>query len=91
MQPASARPLVLRQVPIWEDGAAKGFVDLALERAYVYRPQAPSEIVEIPKDMLAREKEARFAMLERLADYTTSSWSSFSTIWSRRATGSSPI
>jgi len=69
MQPASSRPLVLRQVPIWEDGAAKGFVDLALERAYVYRPQAPSQVVEIPKDMMAREKEARFAMLERLADY----------------------
>ena len=69
MQPASSRPLVLRQVPIWEDGTAKGFVDLALERAYVYRPQAPSEIIEIPKDMMAREKEARFAMLERLADY----------------------
>jgi elongation factor G len=69
MQPASSRPLVLRQVPIWEDGTAKGFVDLALERAYVYRPQAPSEVIEIPKDMMAREKEARFAMLERLADY----------------------
>ena len=69
MQPASSRPLVLRQVPIWEDGAAKGFVDLALERAYVYRPQAPSEVVEIPKDMMVHEKEARFAMLERLADY----------------------
>jgi elongation factor G len=69
MQPASSRPLVLRQVPIWEDGTAKGFVDLALERAYVYRPQAPSEVIEIPTDMMAREKEARFAMLERLADY----------------------
>jgi elongation factor G len=28
LQPASSRPLVLRQVPIWENGAASGFVDL---------------------------------------------------------------
>ena len=38
LQPASSQPLVLRQVPIWDDGIAKGFVDLALERAFVYRP-----------------------------------------------------
>src|SRR5262249_27285832 len=69
MQTASARPLVLRQVPIWQDGVATGFVDLALERAYVYRPNAPSEVIEIPSDLVEREKEARFAMLERLADY----------------------
>jgi elongation factor G len=37
LQPASARPLVVRQIPIWENGVATGFVDLASERAYVYR------------------------------------------------------
>ena len=30
LQPASAKPLVLRQIPIWENGVATGFVDLAL-------------------------------------------------------------
>jgi elongation factor G len=30
LQPASACPLVLRQVPIWKDGIVTGFVDLAL-------------------------------------------------------------
>ncbi len=69
MQPASSRPLVLRQVPIWRDGIAQGFVDLALERAFVYREHAESEVIEMPADMLAREKEARFAMLEKLADF----------------------
>ncbi|MDX2258994.1 MAG: elongation factor G [Hyphomicrobiaceae bacterium] len=69
LQPASARPLVLRQIPIWENGIATGFVDLASERAYVYREHAPSEIVELPSDMREREKEARFSMLEQLADY----------------------
>ncbi|MGE4247561.1 MAG: elongation factor G [Parvibaculaceae bacterium] len=69
LQPASTTPLVLRQVPIWKNGIATGFVDLALERAFVYREHAPSEVVEMPADMQEREKEARFSMLEKLADY----------------------
>jgi elongation factor G len=69
LQPASSKPLVLRQIPIWENGIATGFVDLASERAYVYRTQAPSEIVELPTGVLEREKQARFHMLEQLADY----------------------
>ncbi|KAB2941203.1 MAG: elongation factor G [Hyphomicrobium sp.] len=69
LQPASARPLVLRQIPIWENGVATGFVDLASERAFVYRANAPSEIVELPAAVSEREKEARFHMLEQLADH----------------------
>ena len=69
LQPASSTPLVLRQVPIWKNGIATGFVDLALERAFVYREHAPSEVVEMPADVQEREKEARFSMLEKLADY----------------------
>jgi elongation factor G len=69
LQPASAKPLVLRQIPIWENGAASGFVDLALERAFVYRPHAQSEVVDMPDGIKQRENEARFKMLEQLADY----------------------
>ena len=69
LQPASTKPLVLRQIPIWENGIATGYVDLAHERAYVYREHAPSERIELPKDVVEREKEARFHMLEQLADY----------------------
>lgn len=69
LQPASAKPLVLRQIPIWEDGVAKGFVDLASERAYAYRDNEGSKIIELPSAVEAREKEARFQMLEKLADY----------------------
>ncbi len=69
LQPASSKPLVLRQIPIWEDGLATGFVDLASERAFVYRTNAPSEIVELPEAISEREKEARFHMLEQLADH----------------------
>jgi len=69
LQPASSKPLVLRQIPIWENGVASGFVDLALERAFVYRPQANAEVIEIPAGVKERETEARFKMLEQLADY----------------------
>lgn len=69
LQPASTKPLVLRQIPIWENGVAVGFVDLASERAFVYREHAPSEIVELPSSVKDREQEARFHMLEQLADY----------------------
>lgn len=69
LQPASRCPLVLRQIPIWENDIVTGFVDLALERAFVYREHKPSEIIAIPAGVRAREKDARFHMLEQLADY----------------------
>jgi elongation factor G len=69
LQPASRTPLLLRQIPIWKDGIATGFIDLALERAYVYREHAISTVVELPAADTDRKKEARFSMLERLADY----------------------
>ncbi|MDA7947371.1 MAG: elongation factor G [Hyphomicrobiaceae bacterium] len=69
LQPASSKPLVLRQIPIWENEIVTGFVDLALERAFVYREHQPSEVVDIPGDLSDRQKEARFSMLEQLADY----------------------
>lgn len=69
LQPASSKPLVLRQIPIWENGIATGFVDLASERAYVYREHATSEIIELSNELKEVETEARFQMLEQLADY----------------------
>ncbi len=69
MQSASTTPLVLRQIPIWKDGAAVGTIELALERALVYREHAESQEVPIPSDHQADELTARYEMLERLADY----------------------
>ena len=69
LQPASRVPLLLRQIPIWKDDIVIGFVDLALERAFVYREHAPSEIVPLEGENADREKEARFTMLETLADH----------------------
>jgi elongation factor G len=69
LQPASAAPLVLRQLPLMENGAAKGFVDLALDRAFIYRPHAESEVIAVDDGERAGLDEARFSMLERLADH----------------------
>jgi len=69
LQDASEKPLLLRQIPIWEKDAVTGFIDLALERAYIYRDHNESEVIELTGETATREKEARFAMLEKLADY----------------------
>ncbi|WP_333823854.1 elongation factor G [Pinisolibacter sp.] len=69
MQPASRAPMVLRQIPLIKDGATIGSIDLALERAYIWHEHAPSEIAPIPDAEKAAEVEARFQMLERIADY----------------------
>ncbi|TIO90583.1 MAG: GTP-binding protein, partial [Mesorhizobium sp.] len=69
LQPASSAPLLLRQIPLRKDGVVIGSIDLALERAYVYREYAESQVAEIPDDDKARELEARFSMLETLADH----------------------
>jgi elongation factor G len=69
LQPASRVPLLLRQIALRKDGVIVGSIDLALERAYIYREHAESEIAAIPDDDKAREIEARFSMLETLADH----------------------
>ena len=70
LQPASRTPLLLRQIPVWENEVATGFVDLALERAFVYRESAPSSVIEMPAGVIPEEvKQARYSMLEKLADY----------------------
>ncbi|HEY0352288.1 MAG TPA: elongation factor G [Enterovirga sp.] len=69
LQGASRTPLLLRQLPLRKDGANVGFIDLALERAFIYREQAPSEVVDLPEGEVPREKDGRFSMLERLADH----------------------
>jgi elongation factor G len=69
LQPASRVPLLLRQIPIWNGDLISGFVDLALERAHVYKEHAASEVITLDGDNVGREKEARFTMLETLADH----------------------
>src|SRR3984885_7405479 len=67
LQPASRTKLVLRQIPTLAGDLISGFVDLALERAFVYKEHAPSEVVALEGDVADSEKTARFSMLETLA------------------------
>jgi elongation factor G len=69
LQPMSSSPLVARQIPIREGEKITGFVDLALERAFHYRPGKPSEPIDIPQTLAEREQQDRFHMLEQLADH----------------------
>jgi elongation factor G len=69
LAPVSSAPLVARQIPTWEGEKVSGFIDLALERAFVYRPNEPSTQVDIPGDLRDAEAEARFHMLEQIADF----------------------
>jgi elongation factor G len=69
LQPASRTKLVLRQIPTFSGEIISGFVDLALERAFVYKEHAPSEVIALEGDAADREKTARFSMLETLADH----------------------
>lgn len=73
LRPMSREPLALRQIPIPSRGDGgehiEGYVDLALERAYRYRPGKPSEEIEIPADLLDHEQAERTRLMETLADY----------------------
>lgn len=69
LQVYSGHTVVLRQVPMREGNRVVGAVDLISERAWRYRPGAPSTLVEIPPDLRGRESEARTELLEHMADY----------------------
>ncbi|HXQ68803.1 MAG TPA: elongation factor G [Alphaproteobacteria bacterium] len=70
LQAVSARPLVLRQVPIRDGGEAiTGYVDLVSERTYKYKPGSASDLVPLPEDEKEREKQSRQTLLEALADF----------------------
>ncbi|TAJ74665.1 MAG: elongation factor G [Phenylobacterium sp.] len=69
LAPVSTAPLVARQIPMWDGDKVSGFIDLALERCFVYQPGKPSERVDMPADLQQEEADARFHMLEQLADF----------------------
>jgi len=70
LQSYSRHPVVLRQIPIREGGAIVGAVDLVSERAWRYSSgDQPSDLIEIPDDLVDREQEARGEFLESLSDY----------------------
>src|SRR5260370_8010356 len=54
---------------MWNGDLVAGLGDLGLERVFVYREHKASEVVALEGGDLDREKEARFSMLEKLADH----------------------
>jgi len=69
LTPVSTAPLVARQIPTWDGEKLTGYIDLALERAFIYRPGEASTQEAIPEDLKDAEGEARFHMLEQIADF----------------------
>ncbi|MEW5688434.1 MAG: elongation factor G [Pseudomonadota bacterium] len=69
LAPVSSAPLVARQIPTWSGDKVSGYIDLALERCFVYRPGKPSEQIDIPGELRQEEADARFHMLEQMADF----------------------
>lgn len=64
----SAKPAVLRHLPVKKGEQVTGYVDLASKRAYLYENDKPSKQVDLPKDD-ERIPDARFHLLETLADF----------------------
>jgi elongation factor G len=69
LQTASARPLVLREVPIRAGDAVTGYVDLVSERAFSFNTGGGSDLIEMPDSVKERESSARQELLEALADF----------------------
>lgn len=70
LQAYSARPLVLREIPMrGDDGRVVGLVDLVSERTWRWNAHKPSELVGLPERLRPDEEASRAAMLEALADF----------------------
>lgn len=69
LQDYARHPIILRQIPIVEDGHVTGSVDLVSERAWHYREGEPSQLIEIPAAVTDREHQARGEMLEHLSEF----------------------
>ena len=69
LQAVSQKPLLLRQVPIRNDEAMTGYVDVISERAYAYKEGEPSALIQLPDAVKEDEQQARQELLEALADF----------------------
>lgn len=69
LQAYCRHPIVMRQVPLREGGEIVGAVDLISERAWRYREEEPSALIELPASALEREQEARGELMESLSEF----------------------
>ncbi len=73
LQAYSRLPLILREIPIRENGEITGFVDLISERAYAfkdgeYKDNVSAHLLKVPENVDAKSDDARQKILENLAD-----------------------
>ncbi len=68
LQVVSARPLVLREIPLREGDRMVGVVDLVSERAWGTTAEQEAALIPLPETDRPLEEAARRQMLERLAD-----------------------
>ncbi|MFL5349008.1 MAG: elongation factor G [Hyalangium sp.] len=68
LQAVSARPLVLREIPLREGARMVGVVDLVSERAWGTTAEKEAALIPLPETERPVEEAARRQMLERLAD-----------------------
>ncbi len=69
LETANSTPVVLRHIPVSKADEVIGYIDLASERTYVYSKQEPSKVVDLPSELESEVAEARYSMLETLADF----------------------
>ncbi len=69
LQEVSARPLLLREIPIRDGDGVTGHVDLVSERAFEWHEGEASSLIAAPETVQSRERDARTEMLETLADF----------------------
>ena len=68
LQVVSARPLVLREIPLREGERMVGVVDLVSERAWGMTGEREAALIPLPDSHRPLEEAARRQLLERLAD-----------------------
>lgn len=68
LQVVSARPLVLREIPLRDGERMVGVVDLVSERAWGMTAERDATLIPLPESHKPLEEAARRQMLERLAD-----------------------
>ncbi len=69
LQNVSKHPLVLREIPIRDADTTVGMVDLVSERAFRWKQDGHSQLIQLPDTLKDREELERTQMLESLADF----------------------
>ena len=69
LQDYAQHPIVLRQIPIRDGDTIIGAADLISERAWRYRHNQPSDLIELPQSVRAQEESARSELLEQFSDF----------------------